>query len=258
MGRSQFTFYSSFYQAVRRIKKAADRCLAYDAIVRYALEGVTPDLDKLPDSAAIVFELCKPNLDTAKRKSEGGRRRTAKAEDSGKTEARPEEDNGKTEARPEEDNGKTEERPEEDNGKEKEIEKEEEKKKKKENECSPPGTPPQWAKVMSMYQEHIQPMPPGIVCEALRDWCAELEPELVIRAIGIAAGENVRSWKYIEAILVRCRKSGITTLAAYEAAEAEREKRKERGKNAISNSTGHPGDADKPARDWGLSYTVSG
>lgn len=73
MGRKQFTFYESFYSALRRIRKKADRADAYDAIVTYALLGQEPDLDSLPDAAAIAFELIRPTLDASRRKSESGR-----------------------------------------------------------------------------------------------------------------------------------------------------------------------------------------
>lgn len=72
MGRLQFTFYESFHKALDRIKKKADRADAYDAICRYALYGEVPDLDKLPDAAAIAFELIRPTLDASRRKAEVG------------------------------------------------------------------------------------------------------------------------------------------------------------------------------------------
>ena len=71
--RSQFTFYDSFYRSISRIKKKADRADAYDAIVAYALLGTEPDLDSLPDAAAIAFEVIRPNLDASRRKSENGK-----------------------------------------------------------------------------------------------------------------------------------------------------------------------------------------
>lgn len=73
MGRKQFTFYESFFRAVSRIKKKADRATAYDAICAYALCGQEPNLDELPDAAAIAFDLIKPNLDSSKRKAESGK-----------------------------------------------------------------------------------------------------------------------------------------------------------------------------------------
>lgn len=74
MEREQFTFYSSFGKAIRRIKKPADRCAAYEAVIDYALYGTLPDLDAIPESAAIVFEVIKPNLDASRRKAESGKK----------------------------------------------------------------------------------------------------------------------------------------------------------------------------------------
>lgn len=112
MDRSQFTFYFSFYQAIRRIRKKADRADAYDAICSYALTGVLPDSDSLPDSVAIVFDLIRPNLDTSRRKSAGGKR-GSKPKDDDKIPSGCEEDKGK----------------------EKKKEKEKEKEREIENEC---------------------------------------------------------------------------------------------------------------------------
>ncbi len=71
--REQFTFYASYARAIAKIKKASDRCAAYDAIANYALYEILPDIDKLPDSAAIAFELIKPTLDTGRRKAASGK-----------------------------------------------------------------------------------------------------------------------------------------------------------------------------------------
>ena len=71
--RTQFTFYESFFRAVRRIRNAADRAAAYDVLCAYALYGEEPDLDALPDAVAIAFEVAKPNLDASRRKASSGR-----------------------------------------------------------------------------------------------------------------------------------------------------------------------------------------
>ena len=73
MEREQFTFYQSFAKAVSRIKSKAARCDAYDVIVNYALYGIEPELDKVSDSAAMAFDLIKPNLDASRRKAENGK-----------------------------------------------------------------------------------------------------------------------------------------------------------------------------------------
>ena len=83
MERKQITFYLSFYKAIRRIKKKTDRCDAYDALFDYAFSGIAPDLDNLPDAAAIAFELIKPNIDASNKKaSSGSKGGTSKQSDS--------------------------------------------------------------------------------------------------------------------------------------------------------------------------------
>lgn len=72
-GRGQFTFYRSFFEAVGRIKSKSARADAYDAICAYALDGVMPDIDKLPDSAAVAFLCTRPNLESGRRKAQSGR-----------------------------------------------------------------------------------------------------------------------------------------------------------------------------------------
>lgn len=74
MERDQFTLYRSYYEAISRIRKKTDRADAYDALCAYALFCREPELDQLPDSAAIAFTLIKPNLDASRRKAESGKR----------------------------------------------------------------------------------------------------------------------------------------------------------------------------------------
>lgn len=88
MERSQFTFYSSYATALARIKNKAVRCVAYDAICAYALKGELPDLEALPDAAAIAFDLIRPTLDAAAKMSEGSKRRSRSSQGSAKVDAR--------------------------------------------------------------------------------------------------------------------------------------------------------------------------
>ena len=120
MEREQFTFYQSFAKAVSRIKSKAARCDAYDVIVNYALYGIEPDLDKISDSAAMAFDLIKPNLDASRRKAESGKR-------GGKAEANGKQNESKPQANAKQTASK----------KEKENKKEDKKEKEKENECYP-------------------------------------------------------------------------------------------------------------------------
>ena len=128
--RTQFTFYESFYKAVSRIKKAADRAVAYDAICAYALYGTEPDLDKLPAASAIAFELIKPNLDASRKKAKSGK----KGGESKQTESKPKANDKQT---------ATEKEKEKENKKEKEKENECYKENKKETAAEPPAPPRQ-------------------------------------------------------------------------------------------------------------------
>lgn len=118
MDRTQFTFYESFYKAISRIKKKADRADAFDAICAYALYGLEPNLESMPDAAAIAFELSKPNLDASRRKATSGKKGGERKQKESKSEA---------------------------NGKQSASKKENKKKNKKENECYNPLPPFEWA-----------------------------------------------------------------------------------------------------------------
>ena len=72
MERSQFTFYDSYFKSVSRIRKKSARADAYDAICKYALLGIEPNLDSMDDAAAIAFLGAKPNIDAGRRKAESG------------------------------------------------------------------------------------------------------------------------------------------------------------------------------------------
>ncbi len=142
--RSQFTFYESFFNALSRIKKEADRAKAYDAICAYALYGTEPDMDTLPDSAAIAFELVKPNLDSSRRKANSGKKGGEKKHSAseGNEEANGKQTASKPEAKPKQTASKKENK--------------KENKKEKENECYNPLTPSQEAKFSPFLLEAVK------------------------------------------------------------------------------------------------------
>ena len=70
--RSQFTFYDSFYRAVSRIRKKADKADAYDAICLYAISGELPD-ETLPKAAMTAFLECMSLMDLDRRQATEGR-----------------------------------------------------------------------------------------------------------------------------------------------------------------------------------------
>lgn len=173
--RTQFTFYASFFDAVSRIKKKADRADAYDAICAYALREEEPDFSKMSDAAQIAFLLIKPNLDSSRRKAKSGK-------DGGSKKANGKQNESKPEA-----NSKQEEHESE---KEKEIEKEGE----IENECYPPTPLPGGTKAKRF-------IPPTV--DEVAAYCQErgngLDPETFVdfyASKGWMVGKNpMKDWK---------------------------------------------------------------
>ena len=123
--RTQFTFYASFFDAVSRIKKKADRADAYDAICAYALREEDPDFSKMSDAAQIAFLLIKPNLDSSRRKAKSGKNGGSTKQMASKAEANSEQSGSKAEAN--------------DKQEQPASEIENEKEREKENECYPPN-----------------------------------------------------------------------------------------------------------------------
>lgn len=138
MERGQFTFYRSYYEAVKHLNKS-DRAAVLMAICAYALDEELPSLSGTP---AAIFALVKPTLDTSRKKAESGKR-GGEHETNGKQTASKPQANGKQIAREKE--------------KEKEKKKEGEIEKKKEYECTPPTpstfTPPTVSEVRDYCRE---------------------------------------------------------------------------------------------------------
>lgn len=203
MSRGQFTFYASFASALSRIKKKADRADAYDAICNYALYGTDPDMDKLPDSAAIAFDLIRPTLDASRRKAESGKRGGMSKQTGSKHEA-----NTKLE-QPE---------------MEKEKEGENEKEKENEDECLySDGRDPGLAAVMNEYMNQIEPHPSYTSTESLKAYVKELGPDVCLKAIEAAINAGARNWNYVNAVLQNKQRQGVRSLADWERQEARRQ-----------------------------------
>lgn len=171
--RTQFTFYASFFDAVSRIKKKADRADAYDAICAYALREEDPDFSKMSDAAQIAFLLIKPNLDSSRRKAKSGK-------DGGSRKASGKQNGSKQEANCKQD--------------ERESEKEKEKEGEIENECYPPTPLPGGTKAKRF-------IPPTV--DEVAAYCQErgngLDPEAFVdfyASKGWMVGKNpMKDWK---------------------------------------------------------------
>lgn len=194
--RKQFTFYASFAEAIGRIKKKSDRADAYDAIIRYALYGEEPDLDALPDAAAIAFVSARPNLDASRRKAESGKAGGTRKQTGSKPEANQKRENPAREKEKE---------------KEKEIE--------IEYECTPPSPPHAENKsnapsgggggAVSELESILGPLTDGLRARLSR--YSGMEPACIQRAADIAF-RNGKSWNYALAILDRRMAAGVRTL----------------------------------------------
>ena len=70
-GRKQFTFYRSYYEAIKKLS-AKRRLGLLEAIVTYGLDGIEPA--GLDDVQEMVFTLIRPTLDAAHKMAAGGRK----------------------------------------------------------------------------------------------------------------------------------------------------------------------------------------
>ena len=179
MEREQFTFYVSFARAGRRIKKVAERCAFYDAVIDYALDGKLPDLDSVPESVGMAMELVLPVLTSSRNKAAN---RINKTKQTGTNENKPEQTKNKSLGEQTA------------NEKEKEKEGEREEEREKENECSisppTPSSPAPAAKpktatglaeeIIAGWSEPLQ--------QAFRDWLAyKREKKQTYKEVGLRA-----------------------------------------------------------------------
>ena len=70
-GRKQFTFYRSYYEAIRKLS-AKRRLGVLEAIITYGLDGTEPV--GLDDVQEMVFTLIRPTLNAAHKMAAGGRK----------------------------------------------------------------------------------------------------------------------------------------------------------------------------------------
>lgn len=92
--RGQFTFYRSFWEAVKGLPKK-DRLPILEAIIEYALDGSVPS--GLSQSQNAFFLLVKPNLDASRKKAASGKQGGSKPKAKGKQTAREKENEGEKE-----------------------------------------------------------------------------------------------------------------------------------------------------------------
>lgn len=204
MQREQFTFYRSYYEALKKLSKR-DREQAIMAICAYALDE---EIIPLSGPASVMFLLVKPTLDSGRKKAANGKQGGSKPKAKAKQSA---------------------------SDKEGEIEKEGEKE--IENECYPPTPLPTSEKanavsaVLADYLDRVNPMASQTSLDKLKGYAEEMGEAVCKRAFDIALDNKKASWSYIEAILQDRLRRGVKCLADWDALEEQVKARKEAEKN---------------------------
>lgn len=161
MERKQFTWYRSYYDALKELPAEEFRAIVL-AVCAYALDGEEPELSGV---ARAIFTLIRPTLEVGRSKAENRSRAEQTPLSAEQTGNRPEQ----TKNKPEQTQNKrkqTDNKPEQ-TRKEKEKEKEREKESENDSYCSPPPpsgpkrfVPPTLAEVQSYVAERQSPVDP--------------------------------------------------------------------------------------------------
>lgn len=204
MKRDQFTFYRSYYEALKHLPKR-DRADVLMAVIGYALDEEIPKLSGVPLS---VFTLIRPTLDSGRNKAKN---RLNKQKTSQEQTGTKQEQNGKE--------GESEREV------EKELEREVESECEGENDSSLPTTPlPRSgpvAEVISDYLDRINPSASSASLDELRGYAEAMGAAVCKRAFDIALDSKKANWPYIRAILRDKQARGVRCLADWDALEAE-------------------------------------
>ena len=69
MERNQFTFYRSFWESIEKLPTNKEKLQAYQLICRFAITGDEPELNGIKPTAATVFRIARPILETAHKRA---------------------------------------------------------------------------------------------------------------------------------------------------------------------------------------------
>lgn len=200
MEREQFTFYRSFWEAMKALPKK-DQLPFVMAVCSYALDGESKPLTGAPYAS---FLLVKPVLDKASKRASNGKQGGSKPKANRKqTESKTEANEKQTESQ-------------------KEGEKEREKEKEVEVEVEGdtphiPPPPPDCASVQNAYLDRINPCASQASLNALCEYARKMGPEVCLRAMDIALDEKKATWSYIRAILQDKQDRGVRCLEDWDA-----------------------------------------
>ena len=231
MERSQFTWYRSYYEALRTLP-AKDFKVAVLAICAYALDEEVPDLSGVPNS---VFTLIRPTLDSGKIKAanRANKRKTNREQSENKTGTNEEQTDNKMEQTRKEKEG--------------EGEREEESEREGENDMLkilPPGggntkSPAAAAGVSPLssavamvqadYLNRVNAAASPASLDELAGFVEAMGPDCCRRAFDIALDERITRWSYIRGILQDKQQRGVKCLADWDALDGQRQKKRRDG-----------------------------
>lgn len=231
MKREQFTWYRSYYEALRTLP-AKDFQIAVLAICAYALDEEVPDLSGVPYS---VFTLIRPTLDSGKIKAanRANKRKTNREQNGNKTGTNEEQTDNKPEQTCKEKEG--------------EGEREEESEREGENDMLkilPPGggntkSPAAAAAVSPLssavamvqadYLNRVNAAASPASLDELAGFVEAMGPDCCRRAFDIALDERITRWSYIRGILQDKQQRGVKCLADWDALDGQRQKKRRDG-----------------------------
>lgn len=231
MKREQFTWYRSYYEALRTLP-AKDFQIAVLAICAYALDEEVPDLSGVPYS---VFTLIRPTLDSGKIKAanRANKRKTNREQSENKTGTNEEQTDNKPEQTRKEKEG--------------EGEREEESEREGENDMLkilPPGggntkSPAAAAGVSPLssavamvqadYLNRVNAAASPASLDELAGFVEALGPDCCRRAFDIALDERITRWSYVRGILQDKQQRGVKCLADWDALDGQRQKKRRDG-----------------------------
>lgn len=224
MKREQFTWYRSYYEALRTLP-AKDFQIAVLAICAYALDEEVPDLSGVPYS---VFTLIRPTLDSGKIKAanRANKRKTNREQSENKPGTNEEQTDNKPEQTRKEREG--------------EGEREEESEREGENDMLkilPPGggntkSPAAAAGVSPLssavamvqadYLNRVNASASPASLDELAGFVEAMGPDCCRRAFDIALDERIPRWSYIRGILQDRQQRGVKCLADWDALDNQR------------------------------------
>lgn len=231
MKREQFTWYRSYYEALRTLP-AKDFQIAVLAICAYALDEEVPDLSGVPYS---VFTLIRPTLDSGKIKAanRANKRKTNREQSENKARTNEEQTDNKPEQTRKEKEG--------------EGEREEESEREGENDMLkilPPGggntkSPAAAAGVSPLssavaivqadYLNRVNAAASPASLDELAGFVEAMGPDCCRRAFDIALDERITRWSYIRGILQDKQQRGVKCLADWDALDGQRQKKRRDG-----------------------------